>query len=100
MNLKGFNGKLIMLIVGEEIPATAKVTTLVSIVNSPALKVVKANLPVGRLLSDAEVFGEWKKQKGVQGVAEVYGVPAKMLLDIGQMAPSTPYRAYPASWRK
>lgn len=98
MNLRAFDGKLLPLF-GKNAAPDAHVVTPVAIVQSPELRVVKANLPVGSLMSEAEIYAIWKKRGGLRALSDLMGIPMSTLAEIEPLASNKPYRTFPAGWR-
>ncbi len=113
-NFKSFDGELYGLYANptEPLPQDASGITPVSIINSPKLRVVRARLPVERLLSDREIYESWKKGGGLKAFERALGpIAALHKIDIDDFMkklseashmPSAlkPFRAYPLTWRQ
>jgi hypothetical protein len=80
-------------------PPDAMGVSPVSIVNSPQLEVVHAGLPVGRLVSEAEIFKAWRDGGGLDALSRATRVPRERLEALGRSAKTRPCRDYPESWR-
>jgi hypothetical protein len=98
-DFNAFDGALARLFRLSPPPSDAVGVSPVSIVNSPQLEVVHAGLPVGRLVSEAEIFEAWSRGGGLDVLSRVTGVPRERLEAMGRAAKGRPCRDYPPSWR-
>jgi len=101
MNINGFQGQLINFFgANNNISPQSKIITPVSVINSPTFKVVKANLPVNKLISEFEIFNSWKNQNGFDELAQMMGLPVDEILLMEEIAMQESYRTYPQNWRQ
>ncbi len=113
-NFKSFDGELYGLYANPAVPLpkSAYGITPVSIINSPNVRVVRARLPVERLLSDREIYESWEKGGGLKAFERALGPIAalhKINIDdfMKKLAEAShkpealqPFRAYPLTWRQ
>ena len=100
MNQGGFGGMLLQFLGGDgSLSNDSKVVTPLSVIESREMKLVASNLPVGKLLSDADVYLAWKSEGGLNGFSELLGIPMSMMDQLESVASPKPYREYPSSWR-
>ncbi len=113
-NFKSFDGALYGLYANPAVtlPKDAYGITPVSIINSPKVRVVRARLPVERLLSDREIYESWEKGGGLKAFERALGPIAALhkiniddfmkKLDTASHRPRAlqPFRPYPLSWRQ
>jgi protein-L-isoaspartate(D-aspartate) O-methyltransferase len=98
-DFNAFDGALARLFRLRPPPPDATGVSPVSIVHSPQLTVVHAGLPVGRLLSEAEILAAWRSGGGLDALARATRVPRAELENLGRRAKRLPCRDYPAAWR-
>jgi hypothetical protein len=67
-----------------------------SVVNSPGMRVVRAGLPVERLLDDRELYEAWRLAGALEAFSKIFHIPARRLR---RAARKGPYREYPSNWR-
>ncbi len=89
---------------GENYEPTDKFISPVSIVNSKNVKMLVADLPVGKLISEDEVVKTWKARGGVRAFESMIVDYAGLKLPSGWRAAlnsptKTIYRDYPPNWR-
>ncbi len=113
-NFKSFDGELYGLYANPStpLPKDAYGITPVSIINSRNVRVVRARLPVERLLSDREIYESWEKGGGLKAFERALGPIAALhkidindfmkKLDKASHRPSAlqPFRLYPLTWRQ
>lgn len=99
-NFNAFDGALIKLFKISLPPGDTLNVSPTKIVHSPQLKVVHAQLPVGRMLSDAEIFKAWKTGGGLAHLAQTMRIPIENLEAWGKGASDRPFSDYPSSWRR
>jgi hypothetical protein len=99
-NFEAFNGMLARLWRVSRPPVGSSGVSPFSVVSSPLLKVVHAELPVGRILSDAEIFQAWKSGGGLEKVSRATRIPMSALEAMGAQASAVPHREYPPKWRQ
>jgi hypothetical protein len=81
-------------------PLDSPAISPLSVVSSPALQVVHAELPVDKIISDAEIFKAWQAGGGLEGFSNFTGISMQKLEALGQAASKIPYRLYPSHWRQ
>ncbi len=94
-----FDGALARLFRLSPPPPDAVGVSPASIVHSPSLEVVHAGLPVGRLVSEAEIFEAWRRGGGLEALSRATRVPRDQLEAMGRAAKERPCRDYPPGWR-
>jgi hypothetical protein len=99
-NFEAFNGFLARLWRVDPRSADSPGVSPFDVVSSPQLKVVHAGLPVGRILSDAEIFRAWKSGGGLKSLSQATRIPMNRLEALGAQASAEPYRDYPPHWRQ
>ncbi len=113
-NFKSFDGELYGLYANPAapLPKGAYGITPVSIINSPNVRVVHAQLPIERLLGDREIYKSWKKGGGLEAFERAMRPIAPLhkiniddfmkKLDKASHRPEAlkPFRTYPLTWRQ
>ncbi len=113
-NFKSFDGELYGLYgnTAIAIPKNAYGITPVSIINSPNVRVVHAQLPIERLLGDREIYKSWEKGGGLEAferamrpIAPLHKINIDVFmkkLDKASHRPEAlkPFRTYPLTWRQ
>lgn len=99
MNTEAFDGKLFDLVKLSRSTEGQSVTP-VSVVNSPGLKVIATNLPVEQLMSEKEIYQIWAEAGATRRMMRFLKIPSTAQALLAESGSSTPYRAYPSTWRQ